>query len=106
MRILFTIICVAMSWPLKAGVNESIEYTYYKASADPSRSLLNILNSSTPIRKDEKFFHGDAYWQVKWNFRWSEKPDGSCKISSVTTELTCNIRLSNDKSVYGEKETI
>ena len=95
MRILFMIIWAAMAWPLKADVYESIEYTYYNANADSSRSLLSILNSSTPIRIDGKFFHGYTYWHVKWYFRWSEKPDGSCKISSVTAELTCNIQLPN-----------
>lgn len=82
-----------MALPLKADVKERITYAYYNANADPSRSLLSILNSSTPIRIDGEFFHGYADWQVKWYFRWSEKPDGSCKISSVTTELTCNIQL-------------
>ena len=93
MRIFFVAMWVAVAWPLKADVNESLEYTYYIANADPSRSLLSILNSSTPIREDGRFFHGYAHWQVEWYFHWSEKPDGRCKISSVTTELTCNIQL-------------
>jgi predicted secreted Zn-dependent protease len=93
MRILFIFIWVAIVLPLKADVNESIEYTYYIANADPSQSLLSILNSSTPIRIDGKLFHGYTYWHLKWYFRWSEKPDGSCKVSSVMTELTCNIQL-------------
>lgn len=94
---------MAMAWPLKADVNESLEYKYYKANADSSRSLSSILNSATPIREDGKFFHGDAYWHIKWNFRWSEKPDGSCKISSVTTELTCNIQLPELIGATGEQ---
>ncbi len=93
MRILFLIMCAAMAWPVKAEVNESLEYSYYTAYADPSRSLLSILNAATPIRVDGKFFHGYTDWHVKWYFRWSEKPDGMCSISSVETELTCNIQL-------------
>ena len=93
MRILLVIIYMAIAWPLEADVKENLKYTYYFAKADPSQSLLSILNSSTPIRIDGKFFHGYTYWHVKWYFRWSEKPGGSCKISSVTTELTCNIQL-------------
>jgi len=93
MRILLVIIWVTMAWPLKADVTESLEYTYYNANADPSLSLLSILNSSTPIQEDGMFFHGYTYWHVKWYFRWSEKPDGRCTITSVTTELTCNIQL-------------
>ena len=93
MRTLLMTICVAMALPLKADVNESLEYTYYIANADPSRSLLSILDSSTPIREDGKSFHGYTYWHVKWHFRWFEKPDGRCKITSVTTELSCDIQL-------------
>jgi len=93
MRTLLMTICVAMALPLKADVNESLEYTYYIANADPSRSLLGILDSSTPIREDGKSFHGYTYWHVKWHFRWFEKPDGRCKITSVTTELSCDIQL-------------
>jgi len=70
MRILFIVFWVSMVCPLKADVKESIEYTYYNANADPSRSLLSILNSSTPIRKDGQLFQGYTYWHVKWYFRW------------------------------------
>ena len=94
---------MAMAWPLQAGVSESIKYTYYKASADPSRSLLSILNAATPIRTDGKLFHGHAYWNVKWDFRWTEKPDGRCKILSVTTELTCNVQLPKLLGAVGEQ---
>jgi predicted secreted Zn-dependent protease len=76
-----------------ATVSESVSYTYYTANGEPSHSLLKILDAATPIRQNGHVFHAYTKWYIKWNFRWFEKPDGSCKITSVTTQLTASINL-------------
>jgi predicted secreted Zn-dependent protease len=90
---LFLLFLLAMARPLSAEVNESLIYTYYVANADPSRSLLSILNTSSPIRQDGQVHHAYTTWYVKWDFRWFENPDGRCRITKVTTELTGSIKL-------------
>ena len=77
----------------RSEVRDSLGYTYYTADADPTRSLLSILNASTPIRRNGNLFHGHTDWRVKWDLQWFEKPDGRCKIIKVTTEITGNITL-------------
>jgi len=91
----FVLLALAMSiaGSLKADVDESLEYTYYVANADPARSLLSILDAASPIQEDGRIFHAYTTWQVKWDFRWLEKPDGTCKITGVSTGLTGNIQL-------------
>lgn len=91
MRIVF--ILAAFAGSVNAEIKETLTYTYYRADADPSHSLLHILNSSSPIQKDGNIFHGYTRWDVKWDFRWIEKPDGSCSILSVSTKLKGNIQL-------------
>jgi predicted secreted Zn-dependent protease len=76
-----------------AQVSESLVYTYYTANADTSRSLLEALNKASPIRMDNRSFHGYTTWNVKWNYRWLEQADGRCKITKVTIDLTGNITL-------------
>lgn len=93
MRNLPMLLLLVIAPPLKADVNENIAYTYYVAISDPSRSLLAILNSSSPIRYDGKIYHAYTTWNVKWNFRWFENPNGKCKITKVTTEFSGSIKL-------------
>jgi predicted secreted Zn-dependent protease len=93
MRNLLIFLLLIIAPPLKAEVNDNIAYTYYIANSDPSHSLLNILNSSSPIRHEGKIYHAYTTWNVKWSFRWFENPNGSCKITTVTTELSGSIKL-------------
>lgn len=76
-----------------AEVSENLDYSYYTANADPARSLLNILNASSPIRQNGQIYHGYTNWYVNWNFRWYEEPDGRCRITSTSTKLTGDIKL-------------
>jgi len=76
-----------------ADVSENLDYIYYTANADTSGSLREILNKATPIRVDDRPFHGYTKWNVKWNYRWFEQADGRCKITKVTTSLTATITL-------------
>jgi predicted secreted Zn-dependent protease len=91
--VLFVFILLGIAVPLKADVTDRLDFTYYVANADPSRSLLDILNASSPIRENGIIYHADTNWNVRWDVRWFENPDGSCRITSVSTELTGNIRL-------------
>jgi len=91
LRIYFILATLAGS--VNAEVTESLNYTYYRANADSSHSLLSILDASSPIQEDGKIFHGHTRWDVKWYFQWFEKPNGRCRIVSVSTELRGNIQL-------------
>jgi predicted secreted Zn-dependent protease len=93
MRKLFLLCFLAITRTSSAEVNESLVYTYYIANADPTRSLLSILNASSPIRQNGQVFHAHTSWYVDWNFRWFENPDGRCRITKVTTGLTGSISL-------------
>jgi predicted secreted Zn-dependent protease len=76
-----------------AQVSESLVYTYYTANADTSRSLLSVLNKASPIKINNRTFHGLTKWYVKWNYHWFEQPNGRCKITTVTTKYTSSIQL-------------
>ncbi len=91
MRIFF--ILAALAGSVNAEIKEDLTYTYYRADADSSQSLLNILNSSSSFQKDGEIFHGYTRWDVKWYFHWFEKPNGKCRIVSVSIELKGNIQL-------------
>ena len=91
--LLFCLLIIART--ASAEVSENLDYIYYTANADADRSLLKILNSASPIRKDNHTFHGYTKWHVKWNYRWFEKPDGRCKITRVTTNVSGKITLPN-----------
>ena len=93
MRKLLVFALLAMAVSINADVDENLEYTYYVANADPSISLLSILNAASPVRKNGRVFHAYTTWNVKWDFRWFEQPDGSCKITGVSSKLTGNIQL-------------
>lgn len=93
MRTLFLLLFLVITRTSSAEVSESLVYTYYMANADPNRSLLSILNTSSPIRQNGQVFHAHTDWNVKWSFRWFRNPDGRCRIIKVTTELTGSINL-------------
>lgn len=93
MRILFLLCFLLVPQTSSAEVSENLDYTYYTANADPARSLLSILNTSSPIRQNGQVFHGYTNWYVRWDFRWHEKPDGKCRITSASTKLTGSINL-------------
>jgi len=89
MRKLFLPCFLIITGTSSAEVSESLVYTSYTANADPTRSLLSILNASSPFRPN----HAYTTWNVKWRFRWFENPDGRCRITNVATELTGSINL-------------
>lgn len=85
--------CFGLAKIAHAEVSENLVYTSYPANADSSRSLLKILNDASPYRVNGQHFHAYTKWHVQWKFRWFEKVDGRCKITSSTTELTASIDL-------------
>ena len=93
MRQLLLLCLLILAQTSSAQVSENLVYTYYSANADTGSSLLKTLNKATPIRVDNRPFHGYTTWNVKWNYRWFEQADGRCKITKVTTDLTGNIKL-------------
>ncbi|HLA28076.1 MAG TPA: DUF922 domain-containing protein [Syntrophales bacterium] len=93
MRKLLLLCFLVIARTSSAEVTENLVYTSYVANADPTRPLLSTLNASSPYRQSSQILHAYTNWHVNWNFRWFEKPDGKCRISSVTTKLTGNIHL-------------
>lgn len=93
MRKLFLLCFLVITRTSSAEVNESLDYTYYTANAHHVRSLIGVLKASSPIRQDGKIFHAHTDWYVKWNYWWFENPDGGCRITKVTIELTGSIKL-------------
>ena len=77
----------------RAEVTENLDYTYYTVDADSTRSLLSILNASSPIRQNGRIFHGYYDSHVTWTLQWLENPGRRCKITKVTIVLTGNITL-------------
>ncbi len=51
----------------KAEVTENLAYTYYTAEADSRKSLLSILNASSPIRHQGRVYHGWYDSHVSWS---------------------------------------
>lgn len=92
MRKLLLLCLLILAKTADAQVSENLVYTYYTAKSD-SDSLLETLNKASPIRVDNRSFHGYTKWNVHWNYRWFEQADGRCKITKVTTDLTANITL-------------
>ncbi len=93
MRKLLPLCLLIIAQTASAEVSESLDYIYYTANAAPDSSLLSILNKASPIKINNRTFHGLTKWYVKWNYRWFEQPDGRCKITNVTTKYTSSIKL-------------
>jgi predicted secreted Zn-dependent protease len=68
-------------------------FSYYIAAAVPNESLQSILNAASPFRHDGRVFFGHTDWHVQWYMRWSEGPQGSCKITEVNTKINGTIIL-------------
>jgi predicted secreted Zn-dependent protease len=93
MRKLLLLYLLISTQTASAEVSESLDYIYYTANADASHSLLSVLNTASPIKINNRIFHGLTKWYVKWNYRWFEQPDGRCKITKVTIKYTSSIQL-------------
>jgi len=77
----------------RATVSERLDYEYYTAHADPSRSLSSVVNEVSPIRENGRTMFGHTHWNVSWHFHWHENPDGRCRMTDVNTDVTTVIQL-------------
>jgi predicted secreted Zn-dependent protease len=69
-------------------VTESHSTQKYEVTQAPGTSLLQALNSASPIHRDGHVYHGHTSWNVHWSFQWNTLPNGMCAITSVNTTLT------------------
>ncbi|MCQ4347407.1 DUF922 domain-containing Zn-dependent protease [Pseudomonas stutzeri] len=61
--------------------------------ASRHQSLARTLTHTSPIRQDGKTYHAYTAWRVSWEYRWTQEPDGACRIAEVATRLDTTIRL-------------
>lgn len=74
-------------------VDESFDLDTYEVDHEEGQTLLEAINQETPIRERGKIFHGYTKWFIRWNFRWWEDPNGTCRITEVTTSLDVDMTL-------------
>ncbi|NQZ90962.1 MAG: DUF922 domain-containing protein [Moritella sp.] len=74
----------------KNSVSES--YEFYSVYPHSKSEILSSLNNKTTISKDGEKFHGYAYSDVKWNYRWKYNKK-SCWITSANTVLNTTYTL-------------
>jgi predicted secreted Zn-dependent protease len=84
---------LAIAQASSAEVRESIDYTYYTVEVNANSSIREALNKATPIYEDNRPFHGNTKWHIRWNYHWFKQADGRCKITNVTTDLTATVTL-------------
>lgn len=76
-----------------AGVAETRDKRLYDVRQAPGMSLLQALNQASPIREGGQVFHGYTDWRVQWNYRYRQRPDGLCAVTSVDVHLTVTMTL-------------
>jgi predicted secreted Zn-dependent protease len=79
----------------QSEVHEKLTESQYDVHGDDRSSLLSLLNAATPVVFEGKKYHAFTSWNVHWYLRWFAEPDGQCRITSVSIELTSNMRLPN-----------
>ena len=82
-----------LSSPVVAEVSETIAYKTYTAKHKTGTTLLQTLNSSSPIRHNGGIFHGYTSWYIRWRYEWSNGSGGYCSITRNKTTLTVTITL-------------
>jgi predicted secreted Zn-dependent protease len=79
----------------QAEVHEKLTESLYDVRGDDHSSLLSLLNAATPILFEGKKYHAFTSWHVQWHLRWFMEPNGRCRITSASIDLTSNVRLPN-----------
>lgn len=90
-RVIF--ILLLLSSPVIAEVSETITYKTYTAKHKTGATLLQTLNSSSPIRHNGEIFHGYTSWYIRWRYEWNHGTDGSCSITRNKTTLAVTMTL-------------
>ncbi len=67
-------------------------YEFYRVYPYSKGEILSSLNKKTPISKYGEKFHGYAYSDIKWNFRWRYNKK-NCWITSAKTEVNTTYTL-------------
>ena len=89
-----TLILLALGTGAAHGeVNEELHNAIYDVHAQSGKSLLAVLNEASPFREGGRILHGRTDWHISWRFRWTEGPNGMCRISQVTTKLAVTVTL-------------
>jgi predicted secreted Zn-dependent protease len=90
-RVIFMLLL--LSSPVIAEVSETITYKTYTAEHKTGTTLLQALNSSSPIRHNGEIFHGYTSWYIRWRYEWNHGTDGYCSITRNKTTLRVTITL-------------
>jgi len=75
-----------------AKITVSERYDFYDIYPYSKAEMLDSLNNKTPISKNGEKFHGYAYSDVKWRFRWKYNKE-SCWITSVNMTVDTKYTL-------------
>jgi len=82
-----------VSLPVVADVSETLSYKTYTAEHKAGTSLLDTLNSASPVRQDGKIFHAHTSWNVQWRYRWNQESSGRCSLTQNKTTVSGEITL-------------
>lgn len=92
-RKLLPLICAVFPSVALAEVHENLNYSYYEVRAQADKTLLFLLNASSPVSENGQIYHGHTSWNIQWRFHWSINESGMCKITSSLTTLDSVITL-------------
>ncbi len=81
------------------------EFQFYNVAPTSKSNLLETLNSSSPIKKNGKVYHGNTKYNIKWRFWWRSK-DNKCAITKVETTLKLKYTMPQLRSANPEIKTI
>ena len=93
--------CLFLHWLLlssshAASVRE--QYIYYPVIAVSVKSLVQKVDTASPIRYEGKVFHGYTDSKVSWQFYWETKQEG-CYLTKIISAANITITLPElDKS--------
>ena len=92
-RLLPAVTLMALAMPSLGDVVEKEVREYYEARQLAGMSLLDALNSASPVQERGQTFHAYTAWDIRWNFKWQTSSAGLCEIASVTTSLSVKMTL-------------
>jgi predicted secreted Zn-dependent protease len=77
----------------QSEVSEKLTESPYDAYGDERSTLLSVLDAATPIVFAGRKYHAFTAWNVQWSLRWFAEPDGRCRVTSASVELTSKMQL-------------
>jgi predicted secreted Zn-dependent protease len=91
--ITFTFAYLILLSSAAAEVSKNLSYSYYDVSVRHDQPLRPQMLAVTPIREEGSPFIGFTKWNIRWSFKWNADRNGSCRITSSSTELVADILL-------------